>query len=350
MNETSGARAKRLGWGLGLLGVLALAGCTGSLNLPVEGPDGSVAVVLSPAGEYDPFPEGGAVWVLDPAGNRVGDPFVPGEGQAVQVCDGSPEGWLLLVLDTDEYGFPVGSRLLEWAPGRSAREVFACPDLLLSPRYGGDERVLFLRAEDESATLWTLDRETGEVALLQSGVLAFLPAGDRTFILAEDGTFSVLGGEELPLQITCGDECQMTILFFSQVSLACDATGRYLAIALDEEPAIVRPEAERMPTLYLVDLVEERVERIATPALSPAFSPDLTKLAFVGQALDRPIQEAFTYDLASGEVAPVPGSAGALWVRWGSTGLLAAVGEAPTRLLRLGEGTWVDLIPSFPAP
>lgn len=103
-----------------------------------------------------------------------------------------------------------------------------------------------------------------------------------------------------------------------------------------------------MPTLYLVDLEEERVDRVATPALCPSFSPDGTKLAFVGQALGRPIQEVFVYDLASGEIVSIPGSEGATWVRWVKAGLLAAIGEDPARLARLADGEAVELVPSSP--
>jgi len=338
---------RTMAWGLAAGLLLALAGCSVSLNLPAEGPDGSVAVVLSPSGEYKFFGQG-VVWVLDREGNSLGEPFVPGETQLVQVCDASPEGWLLLALDTDEYGFPVRSKLLEWSPGGEAREIFACPELLFSPCYAGDERVFFLRSEEESASLWASDRGTGEAVLLEGGVLAFLPAGERTVVLHADGTFASLGHGGLPIRISCEEECAMTFLFFAQVSLAADPSGRYIAVALEEEPVILQPDVERVPTLYLVDLVEGRVERIATPAISPAFSPDGTGLAFVGQAPGRPVQEVLVGDLEASETAPVAKSEGALWVRWGKTGLLAAIEGTPARLVRLMDGKATDLLPTGP--
>lgn len=334
---------RRGAWELGLVLMLALAGCSVFPNLPVEGPDGSIAVVLSSSGEYDFFGPG-VVWVLDPVGNPAGEPFVPEEAQVVQVCDASLEGWLLLVVDTDEYGLPVASRLLEWSPGRAVREVFACPDLLFSPRYAGDKRVLFLRAEGESVALWGVDRETGEADRFESGVLAFRAAGDRTAVLSADGTFSWLGEGRLPVRIAVGNEREATFLFFSSVSLALDPAGRYLAISLDDEPAVVEPQAEPVPTLYLVDLEEGRVTRIATPAISPVFAPDGERVAFVAQALDRPVQGVFVCDLATREIAPVPGSEGALWVRWGKNGLLAAIEGDQPRLVRLVDGEAADLL------
>ena len=324
--------------------LVTVAGCTMSRNLPAERPDGSVAVVLSPSGEYEFFDQG-VVWVLDVEGNPLGEPFVPEEAQIVQVCDASPAGWLLLVLDTDEYGFSVGSRLVEWSPGREAREIFASPDVLLVPRYAGNGRVLFLRSEEEVAFLWALDGGTGGAVLLESGVLAFVSTGGRTVVLHADGTVTLLGSGDLPVRITCGEECAMTFLFLGQVSLALDPSGRYLAIVLDEEPAIIQPDVERLPTLYLVDLLAGSAERIATPAISPAFSPDGTKLAFVGQAVDQPDQEVLVYDVGTGEAAPVAESSGALWTRWGRAGLLAGVEGNPTQLVRFAAGRAIDLLP-----
>lgn len=332
-----------------LLGGLLLLGCGVALNLPLEGPDGTWAVVLSPVGRYELVPEGGTVSVLDSEGNRVGEPLILGEGEAVQICDWSEAGeLLLLVLSVDEHGLPMGGRLVEWRPGNEPRELLSYDGIILSPRFGVAGTVLYLDVGDEHASLVALERDTGEATLLQSGVIAFYTVGGETVTVTEEGRFFLLGVREMPLRIRCEEDCQMMFLFFSQIVLAVDPGGRYVAIVLDEASGVVTPEAEGVPTLYLVDLVEERVHRVAAPALSPSFSPDGTELAFVGQALGRPIQEIFVYQVGSEEIARVPESEGAVWVRWHRAGLLAGVGEDPTRLVRLDEGTAVDALPARP--
>lgn len=330
---------------------LFLSGCVWSVNVALEGPDGLVAVVLSPEGGYDVFPEGGTIWVLDQEGYPVGDPFVLGEGQHARVCDWSPDGSFLLVVltDVDEDGFPIRWRVVELPVTGDPHEVLVSEDLILSPRYLSADILVYLKAGDEQVSLCSLAIATGAEEVLHEDALAFLSVGEGAYVLGEDGTFRTLAGEELPIRLECPEEsCQPSFLFFSELVLAMDGTGRYLAIVLGEEPALVNPKVERMPTLYLVDLFEESAERIATPALSPTFSPDGGKIAFVGQALDRPVQEIFLFDLATGAYEAIPGSEAAVWVRWGKHGLLAAMGEDPYRLVRWTGETWTDLLAKLP--
>ncbi|MFH1609177.1 MAG: hypothetical protein ABID40_00920 [Candidatus Bipolaricaulota bacterium] len=337
---------------LGLvLCALFLSGCVLSVNLALEGPDGLVAVVLSPEGGYDLFPEGGAIWVLDPDGYPIGDPFVLAEGQHARVCDWSPDGSLLLVVltDLDEDGFPIRWRVVELPVTGDPHEVLVSEELILSPRYLSADALVYLKAGEEQVSLCSLAIATGAEEVLHEDALAFLPAGEGAYVLGKDGAFRTLAGEELPIWLECSEEsCQPSFLFFPELLLAMDGTGRYLAIVLEEKPMLVSPEVERMPTLYLVDLVEETAERIATPALSPSFSPDGGKIAFVGQALDRPVQEIFLFDLATGAYEAIPGSEAAVWVRWGRHGLLAAMGEDPYRLVRWTGETWTDLLAGLP--
>lgn len=207
---------------------LFLSGCVLSVNVALEGPDGLVAVVLSPEGGYDPFPEGGAIWVLDPEGYPVGDPFALAEGQHARVCDWSPDGSLLLVVltDVDEDGFPIRWRVVELPVTGDPHEALVSEDLILSPRYLSSDTLVYLKAGDEQVSLCSLAIATGAEEVLHEDALAFLPAGEGAYVLGEDGAFRTLAGEEISIRVECPEEsCQPSFLFFPELVLAMGGTG-----------------------------------------------------------------------------------------------------------------------------
>lgn len=334
--------------GLLLVG-LFVGGCMGP-NLVIEGPGGELAVVLTADAAYDMFPEGGAIWILSPEGQPMHELLELREGESAAVHDWSPDGASILVIISKEgeFGFPEAWRLVSLpVDGSEPQEILASDELVSSPRYTDDGAILYVTTEDEENVLVRVDPRTGERVISAVDVALFLRAGAQTYVLGADGRLRTLDGEALPLEIRCSEaSCAMDFAILGELLLACDSGGRFIALVLEDEPRLLQPEVDTVPTLYLVDLLDDSAVHIASPALSPSFAPDSSALAFVAEPLAGE-RGVFIYDIETQIVRSVPGATDAVWVRWGTSGILAATEQEDGTylLLRWIDGAWTGIYP-----
>ncbi len=330
---------------------LALGGCLLGPNIVLEGPDGVMAVVLEDDGSYQPLPEGGSLWLLDENGTPLRVLMTLGEERDARPADWDPQGEALLALVTEEgeFGFPEGWKLMLVPLEGEPVELVASEEPIFSARYGLAGDILYSRSRDETVALLSLDPASGEETVLAEDVLAFMGWEQGFYVLGADGILRSADGAELPLQMQCPEDgCDEFLQLWPHVYLDVSPSGRYVAIALEQEPRLVFPEVSAEATLYLVDLEEERATYLAAPAMIPSFSPDGTALAFIGEPPGGP-EAVYIYHLAEGRSEALNDSAYAWWVRWVPSGLLIAVEVAwGYELRRWADDTWTVFDLSIP--
>lgn len=340
---------KRVLLTLGLIGLLlTVSGCLFPFNLVVEGPEGKLAVVLGPERGYEPFPTGGAVWLLDASGALERPLLELGEREGAGDLAWSPSGDELLgvVLEVEgEFMTPKEWRLLR-LPLEGEPEVLLRTEYpLTSPTYTQTgSAVLYIAAPEEAPELHRLDLVSGEDELVEKDILTYLPFHGEVLAVSSAGEFKGPDGDTLA-SFSCSEEdCQLFLLLWPKLFLDISPTGEFLGLVVADRPGLTTPEVDPVTSLYLVNLEEGTAERLATPALSPSFSPDGTKLAFTAGTPDGK-QFVYVHDLDSQETTQLPGSEGAFWVRWGQTGIIAAVEdeEGRDRLLRWDGAGWREI-------
>ena len=331
-----------------LAALFAIPGCLFPLNLVEEGPGGKLAVVLDPAGDYDLFFTGGAVWLFDEEGVLERQLLELEDWEGAGDLAWSPAGDELVgvILEMEgEFHTPKEWRLVR-LPLAGDPEVLLRADYpLVSPRYEQTgSAVLYLAAPEEKPELHRLDLSTGEEELLSPDVLAYLPSPEGLFLVSSAGEFTGPAGEVLASFHCPEEDCQLFLFLWPRLFLDISPTGESLALVVADRPGLISPEVDPVTSLYLVNLEEGTAERLATPALSPSFSPDGTKLAFTAGTPDGK-QFVYVHDLDSQETTQLPGSEGAFWVRWGQTGIIAAVEdeEGRDRLLRWDGAGWSEI-------
>ncbi len=324
-----------------LVGALfTLGGCLLGPNVVLEGPGGLMALVLEDDGAYEVFPEGGALWLLAPDGTPQRVLLPLGEEKDARPMDWLQGGNELLVLASDvgEFGFPERWRLMELPLDGEPVELVVSEDPIFSARYGVPGTILFTQYRDEGLALVRSDRASGEEDILADDVLAFLRWEEGVYVLGADGALRAEDGQELPLQIVCDEEdCDEAISIWPSVYLDVSSCGRYVAIALEQEPRLLLPETGGEPSLYLVDLQGESATHLATPGLYPAFSPDGSSLAFIGAAPDGP-EYIYLHDLLLGQTRSLDETQYAMWIHWGPGGIVFATETALGYELR----RWAD--------
>ena len=333
-----------------LAGALFLSGCFAPFNFLVEGPGGELAVVLNGAGEYEPWiTGGGAVWLVGKDGVLERPLLRLGEREGAGDLVWSPQGDELLatvVVQGEELPIPEEWRLVR-LPLAGPPEVLLAADYpLLSPTYlQTKSTVLYVAAPEEKLELHRLDVGTGEDELLAADVLTYLTFRGRVFTISRAGELLGPAGEPL-VGFDCPEEdCQMFLSLWPRLFIDLSPSGEFLALVLADRPGLTLPEVDPITSLYLVNLEEEAADRLATPALSPSFSPGGYQLAFVA-APPGGRQRVYIYDVDSGEVTSLPGSEGAVWVRWGQTGISVAVEQAEGgySLRRWDGNSWRELL------
>ncbi|MCD5409038.1 hypothetical protein LR090_07505 [Candidatus Bipolaricaulota bacterium] len=311
-------------------------------------------MVLNEAGEYEPWiTGGGAVWLVGEDG-ALERPLLPlGEREGAGDLVWSPGGDELLatvVVQGEEFPVPEKWRLLR-LPLVGAPEVLLEADYpLLTPTYLQTESViLYLAAPEERLELHRLEPDTGKDELLAADVLTYLTFGERVFTIGRAGELVGPAGEPV-VGFDCPEEdCQMFLSLWPRLFMDLAPSGEFLALVIADRPGLTLPEVDPITSLCLVNLEEGEAARLATPALSPSFSPEGYELAFVA-APPGGTQRVYIYDVDSGETSPLPGSEGAVWVRWGRTGIIVAVEheEGGYRLLRWDGAGWQELLVRAP--
>lgn len=339
-------------FGLGL-SLLALSGCLFPFNHVAESPTGELAVILDEEGNYNPFPVGGAVWLLGQQGELVRSVLELGETEAAGGLVWSPSGteMLVTILELDEeFFFPHRWRIVRLPLAGEPEVIRQAEFPLSSPRYDQTgSAVFYLASPGETPELHRLDLSSGEDRVLASDVLSFLPVGAELWLVRPQGRIEDAKGESVA-SFHCGEEdCRIFLFLWPQLFLDISPRGDFLALVVADQPGLTSPHVDPVTSLYLLDIVQSSAQRIATPAVSPVFSPDGERLAFVAGSPGRE-QQVFIYELESSQVTGLPGSEGAFWVRWTQGGLLIAVEEEEGVFrLRRWDGTgWQSLLAREP--
>lgn len=309
-----------------LLAGAFLTGCLVPFNLVVEGPGGEWALVLGAGGTYDPLPRGGALWLISPEGEPVRELLPLGERESAgDLCwSQSGDELLAVVVEMSEgFPFPEGWRLVQLPTQGDPRVLLDVDFPIYSPTYSQTEsQVLYVAAPVERPELHRLDITTGQDQLLMADILTYIPADEGLLLFSTEGVASLDDSEIARFQ--CPEEdCQLFLTIWPDLFLDLAPDGRSLALTVADRPGLESPQTEATTSLYLVDLGEGSARRLATPALSPSFSPDSQMIAFVGETPDDR-RHVYVYAMESDEVRELPGLDQALWVRWGRGGIVAA--------------------------
>ncbi len=328
--------------------LLSISGCMFPFNWVAEGPGGELAVVLEDEGGYSPFPEGGAVWLLGGDGSPIRSLLELGEDERAGDLSWSPAGGELVgvVVEVgEEFPLPEEWRLVR-IPLAGEPEVLVSADYpLLTPTYsqtGG--AVLYLASPEGGSELHRLDLATGDDRVVASDLLSFLPRGEELYLITKAGTVVGPDGDKLA-EFRCPEEdCQVFMALWPGLFAAISPAGEHLALTVADEPGLISPEVDEGMSLYLIDLRAGTAERLASPALSPSFSPDGSKLAFAASTPDG-VKLVYIHDIEGDETSPLPGSQGAYWVVWGETGLIVGLEdqEGVDRIRRWDGTAWQDL-------
>lgn len=318
---------------LGLLsvGVLLLTGCLFDMNLPAVAPDGSLYVFLTEVGAYDPFPEPAMLYRWT-AGAWV--PFSnvrSEEGSAVLTL--SPDGTELLTVQV------VMEGLFDPAITTIDRVAVGCPEQGLPQRVletnetvvrvvWTEDGVWILTLDEEGVgQLGRLDLDTGQVEGVRSDVLSFLAREHVLLFSIEEladnvglgsiGWWDPATDDLIPL-ITLVVTLDTAMSFMTLPhALLWDASrdGRYVALSVIENAFLYPPLTNSAPTLYLVDLEEEVIQRVALHGVAPAFSPDGVHLAYIEES-DEGTNRVVLYALANETRRILDGTSDAQTIHW----------------------------------
>ena len=171
--------------------VLPLSGCLFTINHPVIGPDGTMAVFLDEAGAYALSVESGVLHLFrDGAWVSIHAATV---SEAGGVLDVSPDGSEFLYIDIESIDLfgPMTSTLYRVkADPEAIPEVLFETDNSIAKAVWTDEGIYLLLSGDEDlGVLELLDPETGELTWLHGGLLSFS-------IPSETGKIDLMGVDQ----------------------------------------------------------------------------------------------------------------------------------------------------------
>jgi hypothetical protein len=310
-----------------------LAGCLFSINHPLVGPDGTVALFLNEDGRFALFPDTGTLHLL-----RNGE-LVAVPGASVRdpsgVLDWCPDGTEILFVHVgvgEESGESVWT-LYRVAATRDARPqaVLESEEPIRDAAFALDGRIAVLRYGDEDAgVLELLDPDTRGLESILEDVLAFRLDRTRASLVAlhliDEGPIPIgrvarwrLGVDdpETLALLALGEEMVGTYGFVNDALLwDVDPSGRWIAVSLYDLALLDPPVEDEVPALYLIDTAVGGGERISPSAIAPSFSPDGSRLAYIASDNDGEEGYAVVYDLDLLRSAPVPGGTGAATCFW----------------------------------
>lgn len=311
--------------------VLSLSGCFFTVNHPVIGPDGTMAVFLDEAGAYALSVESGTLHLL-----RDGA-WVPIPAATVSetggVLDVSPDGSEFLYVDiqsVDLFG-PITSTLYRvQANPEAIPEALLETDSSIAKAVWTDEGIYLLCVgEEDLGVLEVLDPETRELEWLHGYVLSFRfsPENKTIDLMGVDQDGDLIAGFVERWDRLTNRRPEQAIFILSDATIEAFLTlphdflwdvspdGRWLALAL-YDPTMMEPVSEKEePDLYLIDTESDTSERISVQGMMPAFSPDGTTLVFL-TIKDGVNAIAMQRDLSSGETSEIVGTEGVSTLFW----------------------------------
>jgi len=327
-----------------LLLVLFLSGCGLSLNQPVVGPDGTIAVFLNEAGAYDFLLEGGILTLQRNDGItqiEKANPTTP-----ASVLDWSLDGDELLFGETEldeEWGAPNAWNLYVTHPWADSEPLtlLSSMELIADAAFTAEGNVTYLVFDEEGAgTLMLLNRAENTHTRLLDNVLSYQPAVSKLsltvvqldesegFPKASVSSFVPATGEmEAIASFFLTTQMEEMIALLGCFLWDIDSSGTYLALALYDQLLIEHEVEVDAPSLYLIDTIEETGRRIALLAVMPAFSADGSLLAYIGLE-DEEDSVVYLYNRETEEKDKVPNSDGAVAFFWIDEGTLGVTFEA----------------------
>ena len=344
--------------------VLPLSGCLFTINHPVVGPDGTMALFLDEAGGFALSAESSTLHLL-----RDGDWLpIPAAttSDAGGVLDVSPDDSEFLYVDLESIDLfgPMTSTLYRVKANQEAvPEALLETDSSIAKVIWTDEGIyLLLFAEDDLGTLELLDPETGELTRLHGDLLSFsIPSEAETIdLMGVDQDGDLIAGVVERWDRLTNRRPEQAIFILSEATIETFLTlphdflydvspnGRWLAIAL-YDPAMMEPITEQdVPDLYLVDTESEISERISVEGVMPAFSPNGKSLVYM-TSKDGLTPIVMLRDLESGTTSEILASKGAstlFWIADGRLGLTFELDDDYARLveINLASGDATDLI------
>ncbi len=343
--------------------VLPLSGCLFTINHPVTGSDGTMAVFLDKAGTYTLSGESGVLHLFRD-GNWAPIPAAT-LSQTGGVLDDSPDGseFLYVDIESGELFGPMNSTLY-----RVKADFEAIPEAVFETDRGiakavwTDEGVyLLLFGEEDLGVLELLNPETGELEWLCGGLLSFEISiqGGTIDLMGVDQDGDLIAGFVERWNPLTNRRPEQAIFILSENTIEAFLTlphdflwdvspdGRWLALTL-YDPTMMEPVSEKEePDLYLIDTESETSERISVQGMMPAFSPDGNMLVFL-TFKDGTTPIVMQHDLLSGETNEVVGSEGVSTLFWFAQNQLGLTFEFDdyTRLVEINlvNGELLELI------
>ena len=337
---------------------LFLTGCLFSVNHPLLGPDGTVALFLDGQGNYSLAVEQGTLHLLR-GGEFIRIPAATVSAPA-EVLDWSPDGKQILFVQHEigEWLEPTASTLsrVDAHSGGVPEAILQSETVIKAAAYTHDGRIAVLRfGEGHGGTLELLDPDTGGVQEIFDDVLAFRLDPARTEMVAvhlnDEGPVPIGHVARWWLEeddadtlavFVLGEQMLETFYVLSDTVLFdVDASGRWVALVVFEQAMIDPPIEEEVPALYLVDTATESAQRLAEIGFLPGFSPDGRRLAYVTSD-DGDLSGVAVYDLETLESVGVPGSVGAstcFWMGEDRLGLTFETGDDLYRLVAVNIDT-----------
>lgn len=310
---------------------LLLFGCLPSINHPLVGPDGTVALFLGDAGEFNLLLEQGSFHLLRD-GALLALPLTAGSGSSAAL-DWHPEGQEFLYVrnEIDDWLEIISSTLYRVAADPEAEPVVVYTSELTirDAAFRADGTIVLLeQGDDVAGRLSILDPSTGDQEDVSDEILGFRQdaARETLYLLAVDESgFVAIGAigpwgpeheDSQPLAVftLTGGMLESFFLLDDDFFWDIDPTGKHLALAVYDDVMLVPKVENEVPTLFFIE-DGERLTKIADAGYMPVFSPDGRYLAYIG-TVDGDTGQAMLYEPRTLDTHPVPATQGATTCFW----------------------------------